>query len=252
MSIINLLNSDNSISINSRVINIFGLNTAVYVSLLLKIISKAETKNKLINQFYFKLDRKYVFSQTTLTVEEQLKIDEALMKLNILQKDPNNPDILYFDVMLFVSIVSNEDVKLITDIKDAVAIKKKTKKETQRQSIINTLKDSIACSNYELQTALREWIDSIYSNPNGYLSKTAVKEFQDTLNNYTKGDLDLALRIVKIASIQGYKMCDWAIDVYERDERNKKRLQNQNMITAAKFTTQRKVSSSNELSDTVF
>ena len=174
------------------------------------------------------------------------------MKLNILQKDPNNPDILYFDVMLFVSIVSNEDVKLITDIKDAVTLKKKTKKETQRQSIINTLKDSIVCSNYELQTALREWIDSIYSNPNGYLSKTAVKEFQDTLNNYTKGDLDLALRIVKIASIQGYKMCDWAIDVYERDERNKKRLQNQNMITAAKFTTQRKVSSSNELSDTVF
>ena len=63
--------------------------------------------------------------------------------------------------------------------------KPKGTKESQRQQYINMLKNSIECSNYELLTALRDWVDGVYARPNGFLSKSAIKIFQDTLNSYT-------------------------------------------------------------------
>lgn len=216
--LLDLLNTNDYISFNVQLAKIFGLSSAVYCSELINIYQKAIRKNKLIDGRFFKLDRKYMSGRTTLSVEEQLLSDSQLMKIGLLEKHRDNPDLLRLDVNMLVSILSEEDESVIKELSGKLKIKTKSEvKETKRQSVINALKNSIECSNYELLTALRNWVDSIYEKPNGYLSKTAIKSFQDTLNNYTQGDLDLALRLVEIASIQGYKDCSWAINVYERD-----------------------------------
>ena len=119
--------------------------------------------------------------------------------------------------------------------------------EDQNDNVINELKDSISCSNYELLTALRNWVDSIYARPNGFLSKTAITIFQNTLNEYTKGDLDLALRIVQIASVQGYKNCEWAIALYEKDQKQKSKVQKERIRI-----TEQVVASKEDLSDKIF
>ena len=132
-----------------------------------------------------------------------------------MKKDVSDPDIVKIDVQLYLSIVTSDDLKLIENIKKEMKIKKpKGIKQSQRQYMINSIIDSIQCSSYELLTALRDWVDSIFSKPNGFLSKSTVRVFQETLYNYTQGDLDLALRLVQIATIQGYKDCSWAINVY--------------------------------------
>lgn len=229
--LIELLNSNNYISFNIKTAQIFGLNTAVYLSELFKIYEKAMNKNKLIDDNYFKLDRKYVFIRTTVSSEEQIRIDEKMNVIGIIKKHQTNPDILKLDTKLYASIITSEDVELLEDLSERFNTtpkkEKKSLKETKTEKIVENLKNSISCSDYELLTALRAWVDSIYANPKGnYLSKESIKLFQETLYSYTKGDLDLALRLVKIATIQGYKDCSWAISVYEKDEKIRKSIEN--------------------------
>lgn len=210
------------LTINIKAAQLFGLNSAAYLALLLKIYNKACYKDKLVEKDYFKVDRKYITNVLGLLQEEQLVCDHNLMKLAILKKHPDDPDIVSIDINMYLSLLASDDVKLFDEVRKQMKINKpKGVKQSQRQSLINNLKDSITCSNYELLTALRDWVEGVYARPNGFLSKSAIQIFQDTLNKYTQGDLDLALRIVKIATVQGYRDCTWAIHVYEKDNKMK-------------------------------
>ncbi len=246
--LLDVFDNDNSISVNYRTIQIFGLPTAVYLTELINIYKKATRKNKLIDDDYFKVDRKYVNNVLCLTPEEQIVCDLNLIKTSVLKKSSDNPDVLKLDVKLYLSLLTSDDFKLYDDVKKQMKIQKpKGTKESQRQQYINVLKNSIDCSNYELLTALRDWIDGVYARPNGFLSKSAIKIFQDTLNNYTKGDLDVALRIVQIATVQGYRDCTWAINMFEDSE--KRRLK---QLNSSVRVTDQKVSDTKDLSDVIF
>lgn len=251
--LIDILNSNNYISFNITIAKVFGLNAAVYCSELLNIYKKCELKNKFVDDNYFKLDRKYIFDRTSLSIEDQIKVDANLMKVNIISKHKDDPDIIKFDFELLYSIASSEDLKLLDKVSKKVKINSpKGTRESMRQRMINDVKNSIECSNYELLTALRNWVDSIFANPNGYLSKSVVKIFQTTLNNYTKGDLDLALRIVEIATTQGYKNCEWAINVYEKDMKIKQAQATQFNNLGPRVTPQKKISSKDDVGDEIF
>lgn len=246
--LLDIFDNDNSISINYKTIQIFGLTTAVYLTELINIFKKASRKNKLINEDYFKIDRKYISNILSLSIEEQLACDLNLIKTGLLKKSSDNPDILKIDSKLYLSLLASEDIKLYEDIKKQMKVKRpKGSKESQRQHLINGLKDSIECSNYELLTALRDWVEGVYSRPTGFLSKSAIKIFQDTLNNYTKGDLDLALRVVQIATVQGYRDCQWAINMLEESERR----ENNQRRNSLRITHQ-EVSTKDDLGDIVF
>lgn len=246
--LIDLINPTNTITVNLKLAQTVGLNAAVYCYELLTIYGKAKKKEKLIDEDYFKVDRKYVFSRTTLSIEDQIKCDQNLIKVNVIKKHADDPDVIKVDVDLLATIIACEDVKLLDNLGKRVKVANpKGVKQTQRQMMINSLKDSIECSNYELLTALRDWVDAVFANPNGFLSKSAIKTFQDTLNNYTQGDLDLALSIVKTCSIQGYKDCQWGINVYEKD----KKIKAQQASFGPRVTTQQKAEKE-DISDIVF
>ena len=218
--LLDALDQRNFITVNTRAVQLFGLDSAFYLTELFTIYTKAKDKKKLLDGDFFKIDRGYVTTRTSLTEEEQLICDANLMKVGIMVRDNDDPNIIKIDPTQYLTLISSEDVSLYNDVKKQMkALKPKGVKGSQRQIIINNLKNGIECSNYELLTALREWVDGVYANPKGFLSKTAIKLFQDTLNNYTQGDLDMALRIVQIATIQGYKNCDWAIKIYEESQR---------------------------------
>ena len=246
--LLDVFDNDNSISVNYRTIQIFGLPTAVYLTELINIYKKATRKNKLVEDGYFKVDRKYVNNVLCLTPEEQIICDLNLIKTSVLKKSSDNPDILKIDIKLYLSLLCSEDMKLYDDVKKQMKVQKpKGTKESQRQQYINVLKNSIECSNYELLTALRDSVEGVYARPNGFLSKSSIKIFQDTLNSYTKGDLDLALRVVQIATVQGYRDCQWAINMLEDSEKRKKK-QNNSQIRV----TEQEVADKKQLSDIVF
>ncbi len=249
---IDLLNSQNYIMVNMDAIRIFGLNTATYCAELLNVYKKAHIKNKLIDNNYFKIDRKFMFERTSLSVEDQLKSDANLMKVDIISKHEEDPDIIKFDFHLFASIISSEDSKLVEEISKKVNIKSpRGVKASQRQIIINSLKNSIPYTNYELITAMRDWVDSIFANPKAYMSKKTIENFKKCLDEYCKGDLDLALNIIHIATTQSYRDCQWAINIYEKSEQIKK----QNEAFVAKNTpriTEQKKATKDTVGDKIF
>lgn len=250
--LVDLFNSNNYITVNIKLAQIIGLSAAVYCDELIKIFDKAKNKNKLVDTDYFKVDRKYISLKTTIPIEEQLKIDLNLSKIGFIKKHENDPDTIKIDVSILANLLVSDDMKTLGDISKKVKINSpRGIRESQRQHTINELKNSIECSNYELLTALRNWVDSIYAKPNGYLSKSVIKSFQTTLNNYTQGDLDLALKLVEIATIQSYKDCQWAINVYEKDQKIKKQ---QEMFVTSKLprVTTQKVATKESLGEEIF
>jgi hypothetical protein len=254
--LIDLLTLDNYLSFNVKLAHLIGLNASIYCSELLNIVKKAQKKNKMIDDEYVKVDRKYIFEKTTLHIEDQLVVDCNLAKIKLITKKPDNPDIIKLDVDLLASLINEDDVKLTKSIQERTkATSPRGVKESARQREIAEVKESIPITNYELLTALREWVDAIFNNPKiGYLSKTAVRLFVETLNNYTKGDLDLALRIVHICTIQCYRDCNWGISTYEHDlalAKSRPQIQSNNVVnqTVAKVSEQKKAT---KLSDTIF
>lgn len=214
-----LLNSANYIMVNKDAIRIFGLNTSIYCAELLNIYKKAVEKKKLLENNFFKVDRNYITKQTSLTVEDQIKCDLNLVKVNVIKVSTEDPDIIYFDIETYASILSSEDVKLLDNVSKKVKVANpKSTKAAQRERIIVNLKQSIQCRTYELLEALRGWIDSVMSDPNKYLSVQQVALFKDKIDDYCNGDLPLALAIVKVATIHQYIDCQWAINAYEKDK----------------------------------
>jgi len=251
--LIDILNSNNYISYNITIAQIYGLKAAIYVSELLNIYKKVQIKNKFVDGDYINVNRKYVFQRTTLTIEEQLVVEQNLMKLDIIKKHADNEDVIKFDFEKLVSLAITDDLKKIKEISDKVSTDKpKGIRESKRNRTKQLLKDGIICPNYELLTALRNWIDCIYAGPNGYLSKTAVDEFVKGMNEYSKGNLDVSLKLVKIASIQGYKNIDFAIAVYEKDQKLRKSQEVNSQRRINRVTTQ-KVSTQDDVDgDVVF
>lgn len=155
--LIDLLNSSNYIMVNKDAIRIFGLNTSVYCAELLNIYKKAVEKKKLINDSYFKLDRNYIMRETSISIEDQIKCDLNLVKVNIIKVSEEDPDIINFNVETFASILSCEDVKILDNVSKKVKVgNPKATKATQRERIIVNLKNSIECKTYDLLIALRD------------------------------------------------------------------------------------------------
>lgn len=221
--LLDLLNSDNYININIDIAKIFGINAAVYCSELMNIYKKAITKCRLIDNEYFKLDRKYMTNRTTLTSEDQILVDSKFIAVGIMSKHADDPDIIKLDVNLLASIITSEDESTIKSIQSKIKPKKEKRKSTQ-ETIISNMKNHIKCSNDELKAALYNWVDAIYAKPsNAFLTFAVIDMFQNSLYEYTKGDLDMALRLVEIATIQGFKDFTWVKSTYERDLRYNKK-----------------------------
>lgn len=214
--LIDLLNSYNYLMVNMSAIHIFGLNTAVYCAELLNIYKKAYMKKKLIDGVYFEVDRKFIREQTSLVEEDQAACDLNLKKIKIIDFYNEDPNIIKFDFELFASLITSEDMKKIKKISDSVKIETpRGTKITQKEIILSKLKESIQNDNDKLNEALKEWLETIYTKQ-GWASKKSIEVFQQTLYNYTQGDLNKALKIVEIATVNGFRDCQWAINDYEK------------------------------------
>lgn len=219
--LLDLLDPNNVGTYNITLAQVLGLNTAVYCSELLAIYKKALVKNKMVGdqQIYFKVDRKYIYKRTSLTIEQQLNIDGKLVEKRFLYKDPENPDVMYLNLTVLVSTIANENVEVISNLKEFFNESPSEIKRTRREKKVSSLQKSIDTPYPEVNAALRDWIAAIGSNPKNKLSDQAIKIFLDDVMEFANGNVELAVRIIKIATVQKYIMCKWAINIYEKDLR---------------------------------
>lgn len=212
--LIDLLSMSNYVSYNVKLANILGLNTAIYISELLNIKDKAMHKNKVRGE-YFTVDRKYIQERTTLDEAAQLALEENLLSLGILEKIKGNDNDLSLNVTALTSILMSQDEKLLKDISKIVKAKSSPKR-TKSQVIRDNLKENIVTTNEELREAYSEWVDSVYAK-DGWMSKKAVVSAQAIVDEFSQHDLDIALKVVGIAAINGYRDMSWAVNTYKKD-----------------------------------
>ena len=205
--LIDLLSMSNYVSYNVKLANILGLNTAIYISELLNIKDKAMHKNKVRGE-YFTVDRKYIQERTTLDEPTQLALEENLLSLGILEKTQGNDNDLSLNVTALTSILMSQDETLLKDISKIVKAKSSPKRTKSQVNIVTT--------NEELREAYSEWIDSVYAKE-GWMSKKAVVSAQAVVDEFSQHDLDIALKVVDIAAINGYRDMSWAVNTYKKD-----------------------------------
>ena len=215
--LLDILCSDNYEMFNVKLAKVVGLQGAVYINVLLNIQQKATKKEKL-EEGYILLDRKYVKERTSIDEDVQRELDENLSKLRLIHR--KDDDRLFIDVEALSALTLEEDEGVIKDINEvATRVKKAVHNRgmTQRQRQAESLKGYLVCSNLELLNAYKGWVDGVYANPKGFLSKRAIEIFQRGVDDFAKGDLDLALKIVEIATVNGYRNVDWAIELFNKD-----------------------------------
>lgn len=219
--LIELLSSDNYGQYNISIAQQLGLNTAVYLSELLNINDKAIRKAKLNSENFFTLDRKYIEKRTTITKTQQLNIDKKLIELGILNTDVENPNVLSVNITVLLSFL-NEGILPVVEKPDnakpdvTVPQKEPTKRKTKKEVVIQELKGSIKTTDERLQAAYYEWIDSVYQKL-GWMSNKAVYVAQREVEEASRGNTEVALKIIEIATVNGWKDITWAIKSYKKD-----------------------------------
>lgn len=210
--LIELLSSSNYVNFNIKLAQILGLKPAIYLSQIMDINEKAIRKNKVDNN-YFTIDRKYIESRTTLTKDEQSSIEKDLLNIGILEKDSDKKNTISLNITMLTSIMMTPDEDLLKDIS---SLSKSKKKKTKSEIIEEHLKDSILTTNTELRDAYYEWIESVLTKK-GAMTKAAVIHAQPTLDTFCNRNLDVALKVLEIASIHGYEDINWAINSYNKE-----------------------------------
>ena len=213
--LINLLAIDNYNSYNIELAKTVGLHEAIYLNEVINITEKAYRKDRIYGG-YVTLDRGYIESRTTFDASEQKALQRVLQECNIMRVDENNVDKVSIDLNLLINMLLDGNESLLKATARSV---KSGKKRSKAESIRDNLKSNINVNNNELRTAYYEWIDSV-SNKRGYMDKKAVIEGQKVVDAYCNRDLDKALKVISIATINSYADMNWAVNAYKRDYAN--------------------------------
>ena len=199
-----LINPKNYNNYNIKIAQLWGLDCAVYLSTILSFI---EDKKESI-----KVDRNRIKELTTLTKDQQMQLDSRLIDLNIITKKTDNIKI-NFDVLF--SMFNTTNIEITKEIAPVV-----TKKRTKQDILKEEFKSYIHTDNPELRDAYAAWIDGVFARQ-GWMSKKSVEMGQQKIDSYSNRNLDLAINILNIASIGGYRDINWAINEYEKKEKEK-------------------------------
>lgn len=211
--LIDFLSTDTYGMYNIDLANIIGLHEAIYVNNLINIYKKAITKKKLHGDFIL-IDREYITSVTTFTVAEQKEMDKKLQDVSILQINIDNKDLVKLNLSNITTLLVTDNEELVTDVKTKTTKKKRTKAD----AIKDNLKNLITTSNEELRKSYEDWIDAVYAKQ-GWMSAKSVTVGQSQLDTFANHNLDIALDVLNIASIHGYRDIEWAINTYNSNNK---------------------------------
>lgn len=246
--LVDLLSSDNYKSYNIKIAKMLGLETAVYIAEILDIYNRACIEaGKSVD--YIEIDPSVITEKTTIEDTVQSDIRSRLDNLDILKPKVaetfEDVNMFRFDYKVLVALITTDDEDLMSKIVKVSV--KPSARESERRKKINNLKLSIICNNGELRQAFYDWIDACFSTKNGYLSIRAIKVFQQELDKYAKGDLDLALKLIDIAVVKKYTDMTFVIKYFETYQKKDYMKQHKKINTIQTSGVGRKQSISSEV-----
>lgn len=214
--IIDLLSTTNYVSYNIKIANIMGLHCAIYLAELINLNNQQLPIDCKDSMIPFKINRQGIEYVTTLKETEQKELDKILIKLNVLTLCDDNESVK-LNLSVIYNIIATKDELELKRIKSVATAKSSKPRVSVRQQTCNDLKNSISCPDMALLDLYRGWVDGVYANPNGFLSSRSISLFQKAIESYAKKDMNLIRKLVEIATINGYRDAQWAINTFEKD-----------------------------------
>jgi hypothetical protein len=152
--------------------------------------------------------------ETTLTVSKQLKAEEALIKLGVLLRNPEDPNRIAIAVNGMVAVITDEDTTKLKKSGKTSADEKAAK----IAGIKSTMKRAIVETDPEVRSAYERWIDGMIDAANCRFTKAVVQVFEKTVTEYTTNK-GIRLKIIEIATTNSYKDATWAINRLSGDSK---------------------------------
>ena len=215
----NLVSGNAYLSVNKKLIAIIGITNSIYLSYIIDECYKSNCEdNKVL------IDRSQVENLLTLTTDIQRECELKLNNTNIIEYNDDGSNLVEITVNFsaITGLICSEDPTVINKAKKSSVIGGKvTKAASERQKYKDSLKYSIKAPNNELLVAYQDWVDGVYANPKGFLSRKAILTFQKEIDDFAAGNLDLALKLIEIAAVRGYKEAQWAINVFKAEHASK-------------------------------
>lgn len=219
--LIELLSQSNYQSFNVQLAHILGLESAIYLNTLIEINEKAIRKGKIHEGNYFKVDRAYVQSRTTLDEKKQLNIEVGLSKIDIVKYEDDKKEFLTISVDVLTSMLMAEGESLKADL---TKLKRVANSKSSKEYALNAVKKHVNKQlPDELKAAYYEWLETM-NLKFGFVSKAMILKAQEQVDAAANHNLDKALEIVRISSANGWKDMKWAINAYEQNHQKVNRV----------------------------
>lgn len=221
--LVELLSQSNYQSFNIKVAHLLGLETSIYVSVLIDINEKALRKDKILDDGFFSIDRDYIEERTTLSKAKQCKIEAELNKAGLVELSHDYIK-LNLDILTSLVLEENENIR-----KDLTQFRKAVTAKSKGDYILESVKKNIDVTlPMDLQMAYADWLDSVYSKLN-FINKQTLFNAQREVDAAANHDLDKAIEIIKIATASGWKDMKWAVKVYNEKHTNSGVVENKNV-----------------------
>ena len=216
--LIDLMSQYNYINVSVKLIEVLGLQTAVYWSELMcvyaRVINKKYDETVASNGF-FDLDREYMSKRTGLTEPEQLLCDKSLIAIGAMCADQSDKNRISLDLRVMESVMTQDDPKELEKLAKLAKKKRSDAKATKQELIKRNLKSTVVEPDKEVAAAIFDWIDAIYEAGN-FLTKPAVEAFVKTIDGFSDRK-EVKLKVIELAMIHSYKDAAWAINMYKKD-----------------------------------
>lgn len=210
--LVDILSSCNYQSYNVYLAHRIGLNNAIYLNALIDLYQYTKNYNSLQFEEYFYIDRSWITQKTTYTTDEQLKLESTLisMGLVVLAEDKNYATV-NLDTIAGLSTTSDQSV-----IDSFKKVKDSASKSSEKSAyVLKAVKNNISASlPTEVQNALSLWLDSVYAKSK-FVNNTLLKSAEDFLMPIINSNLNKALEVIRICTVNGYREMDWGLKKYE-------------------------------------
>ncbi len=205
----------NNISYNIKLAKMFGVCSAIYLTLLMDCYFSREEDE------YIKLSREDIYNLTGIEDAKQEDIEHNLESYNLIQVSPLKNSSLknYYklNVELLEHIISLNNSNIVEELqktfKTFKAATTPPKSVSKRACIKTNLKNAIKVEDKDCREALESWIENAMQKT-GYLSKQQVESMEDDLTKYAAEHRIPILELFNAAAKYAYKDSKWVIEKY--------------------------------------
>lgn len=224
---------------NVRVAKVFGLCSAVYLSLMMSEQVKAIQEKKLYNNKYFSIARDTIYDRTTLSHNKQKEIEENLIDCQVLLMIPfpNNSKKFYYFIdldklSLIVKNYKETEPSMSPETKKPKALipPEAMPKMTAKQREIQTAMKAVNELDNDIYELIKQWVEVLVTK-NGYCAQSQLRINLQDLEAFAKGNKQVKIDILRMAVKTGWKDIQYCITDYKKMNTSRNSAENKYQAT---------------------